>query len=228
MALTVKSATYGDETATTNITDVVSGKMKDGKIKLTVGDSLLPIFTGDEKVELDDEEKQTIRAQAVKECNGNANDTQCINATVNRISQAKMDEKLLNQQRAGAMKGKRLNVTFVDSRGREIKRIVPKGQTLTMGYPPVKDTDTTSVGTKVMNAGLTVVTSSATIIGIVGGVVFLVLWVFSVGTTWKTFMKAGLVKQGYAFTAASVLIPLSGFILTPGYFAFLKYYTKSK
>lgn len=223
----MKSATYGDETTTTNVTDVVSGKLKNGKINLLVEDSIVPRFgSGDESVTLTDEEKAGIKDQAIKECK-TANDVQCVDAVTNRISQGKLDEKLLNQQRAGAIKGNKLTVTFIDEKGRESTRVIPKGQSLTIGEEAMKP-PSPSVTSRIGNGIVTLTKSSATIMTVIGTILFVIVWVFSVGATWKTFMEANMVKQGYVFTAISVLVPLSGLILTPVYFGFLKYYTKSK
>lgn len=229
MALTVKSATYGDDTSTTNVTDVISGKLKNGKINLRVEDSIVPTFgSGDEVVSLDNDEKADIKEQAIKECK-TANDVQCVQAVSNRISQAKLDEKMLNQQRAGAITGNKLTVTFVDEKGREITRVIPKGQTLSIGEPAAAAKPAgPSIGSQIGGAIATATKSSAAILGTIGSVLFTVAWVFSVGATWKTFMEAGFVKQGYIFTAIAVIFPLSGLIVTPLYFGLLKYYTKSK
>lgn len=222
--VTVKSATYGDEKTTTDVTGVVSGKLTNGKADFTVDDSIVPMLVVSDKVELNDDEKEKIRAQAIKECR-NANDTTCINATVNRLSQTKLEEKIENNRRIGNVTGPRLTVTIVDNRGREKTIIVPKGQSFTYGQTTTTTTPKQS-SSGVSGSGLLkkgAILSGSVFTAIIS-VILVILWAFSVGATWRAFRQEGLTKPGYIATAIAILVPLSGFIITPVMYAVLKYF----
>jgi len=234
---TIKSATYGDASSAVDVTSSILGKMSNGTITRTVDDSLLPIITGgDKKAELTTDEQEEIKAQAEKECSSSGNDTQCINATISRISESKLQEKITAQQQLGAIKGPRLTVTFVDQRGREQSVIVPKGQTLNFGAngpftpkptppsTPVSERITNTIGGFVKYGG----GSMAILFTTLGSILGILLWTFSIGATWRAFKAEGYTKPAYIATAAAILIPYSGFIITPVFYAFLKYFVNSK
>ena len=220
--VTVKSATYGDEKTTTDVTTTISGKITNGKANFTVDDSIVPMLRVNQTVTLDDDEKEAIQAQAQKECKS-ANDKPCINATVNRISQAKMEEKIENERRIGNVKGSRLTVTLVDDKGRESTVMVPKGQSFTYGQAAVaKPSEKTSL------SGSGLLMGGAKTLGKIGLIVLsfvlVVLWAYSIGATWRAFMQEYYTRAGYIATAVAILVPLSGFIITPVFYAFLKYF----
>lgn len=220
--VTVKSATYGDENNTTDVTKVMTGKLTSGKADFSVDDSIVPMLVTSETVELTDEERADAKDQATKEC-GNANDTQCIRATTNRISQALLEEKIENQKRAGNVTGARLTVTVVDKRGREKTIIVPKGQKFIYGQPvnPKVKEKSGFNGLAVLKY---VFATFSTFFSVIFGVILVIAWAFSIGATWRAFIQQGYKKPAYVATAIAILVPLSGFIITPVFYAFLKYF----
>ena len=174
-----------------------------------------------DKAELDDYEIELIRDQAVKEC-GNANDSACVNATINRLSQAKMEEKIENNRRIGNIKGSRLTVTIVDKRGREKMIIVPKGQQFAYGQRPTPPKENTGFsGSSLLKGGAVL---SGSVFTAIFSVIFVIAWAFSIGATWRAFRQEGLTKPAYVATAVAIIVPLSGFIITPVLYAVLKYF----
>jgi hypothetical protein len=233
---TIKSATYGDTSSAVDVTSSILGKMSNGTITRRVDDTLLPIITGgNNKAELTTDEQEEIKAQAEKECSSGS-DTQCINATISRISESKLQEKITAQQQLGAIKGSRLTVTYVDSRGREQSVIVPKGQTLNFGangpFTPKPTPPSTPVSERITNVvgGLAKYGggSIAIVFTTLTSIAAILLWAFSIGATWRAFAGAGYRNPAYVATAAAVIFPFSGFIITPVFYAFLKYFAESK
>ena len=130
---TIKQATYGDEKSSTDVTDVIVKMFKEGKnsVSLVAGPSILSKKEVGPKVELNDEETEEIRKQALDSC-GNALDDNCIKTTQNSLRASKLEEKS-RKEASKPVVGERLTVTVVDSRGKEKRLIVPKDQTFRFG-----------------------------------------------------------------------------------------------
>jgi hypothetical protein len=130
---TIKQATYGDEKSSTDVTDVLVNLYKKGNqsLNLVAGPTLLKQKEAGVKVELNDEEKETVRKQALESC-GNALDDVCIKTTSQSLTASKLEEKSLKQAQQQVV-GERLTVTVVDARGKEKKLVVPKDQEFKFG-----------------------------------------------------------------------------------------------
>lgn len=217
MASRILSATYGDETSNRDITDSVVGRVSNKKLALDVNSGLIPIVTQSAKTSLTGVEQAAIKLEAEKQC-GNANDTGCMENTIQRLGQAKLEDKrLATNDPSNLVKGRRLTIKYVDAQGKEQTSIVPEGQKLELdnvaGKPSkpmeFKLPSSASVGWEVLKNGTIIATTF--------------FYVFSIVATWKVFRQAGYVYVAYAATAASVFIPYSGYFIMLVFFAVMAY-----
>ncbi len=133
---TIKQATYGDEKTSTDVTDVLVNMYKKGNqsINVVAGSSLLSTKEAGVKVELNGEEKETIRKQALESC-GNALDEACMKSTQQSLTASKLEEKARKQAEKPIV-GERLTVTVVDAKGKEKKLVIPKDKEFKFGRQP--------------------------------------------------------------------------------------------
>jgi hypothetical protein len=130
---TIKQATYGDEKTSTDVTDVLVNMYKKGNqsLNLVAGPTLLSQKEVGVKVELNGEEKETIRKQALESC-GNALDEACMKTTQQSLTASKLEEKARKEAEKPIV-GERLTVTVVDARGKEKKLVIPKDKEFRFG-----------------------------------------------------------------------------------------------
>lgn len=214
MALTIKQATWGDESATTDVTNVLQEKASSGYMDLTADPSIVPSITLDppKTVSLTDGDKEEAKRFALEQCGG-GNDTKCVTQRSASYEATLLQKRVAEQNSSkDIIKGRRLTVTFVDENGVEKTIQVPDGQKLKIGSPPVS-VDTGDLLGKVRTIVTTVLMTG--------------LWVFSVIVTYRTFIAAGWMYSGYAATAVAVLIPYSGLLITPIGFAIINSYAKT-
>lgn len=217
MASRILSATYGDETSNRDITDSLLGRVSNKKLAVDVNSGLIPIVTTASKVELSSAEQAEMKQEAEKQC-GNANDTGCIQNTIQRLSQAKLEDKrLATNDPSNLVKGRRLTVKYVDAEGKTQTAVVPEGQKLELDN--VRGKETKPMEFK-MPAGSDVVWQFTKIFGTIG---LTFLYVFGVAATWKVFRQAGYVYVAYAATAAAVFFPYSGYFIMMIFFAVVAY-----
>jgi hypothetical protein len=214
MALTIKQATWGDESATTDITKTLQDKASSGYMDLTADPSLVPSITLDppKTVALTDIDKEEAKRFALEQCGGGL-DTACVTQRTASYEATLLQKRTAEQNSSkDIIKGRRLTVTFIDPTGAEKTVQVPDGQKLKIGSPPI-NINTGDVLGKVRTIVTTVLMTG--------------LWVFSVIVTYRTFIAAGWVHVGYAATAVAVLIPYSGLLITPIGFAIINNYAKT-
>lgn len=215
MSLVVKQATWGDETSTTDVTQSVQGRVKDGSLNLKADSSLVPAVTlFSNTANLTDIDKQDINDQAIKNCQGNASDTQCIAAQTANLEATYLQTKIAQQNSsANIITGRRLTLDIVDENGNERTVMIPDGQTFTAGSNPAPKPTENSAGT-----GSTLA-SAASFFG--SGVGYLViglltiLWAFSVVVTYRVLVLANHIMAAYVLTALAIIVPFSGLISTP-------------
>jgi hypothetical protein len=130
---TIKQATYGDEKTATDVTDVLVNMFRSNGNSLNVvaGPTLLSKKDSGTKVELNADEKETIRKQALESC-GNALDSACMKTTTDSLTASKLEEKALKEAQKPIV-GERLTVTVIDAKGKERKLVVPKDQEFKFG-----------------------------------------------------------------------------------------------
>jgi hypothetical protein len=125
----IKSAYFGDERSSKNVTETVKDKIADGKINVLADSSLLPMFEVGGEIALTQQEEEDARDEATQQCGGNANDTDCIDAKVQDIQRSKLEDKENQaQSRSNIVKGRRLTVNVIDDNGKTRTLLVPDGQ----------------------------------------------------------------------------------------------------
>ena len=216
----IKRATYGDDTSNTDVTAAVANQIAgSGTVKIPVNSSIVPFFTLAETVSLSETEVKQAKQRAVDACGG-PQDQICVAKRTEEMKSKMMDEKREQSNRVdNIVRGNRLELVVQD--GAKVRKIaVPEGQTLTQemlsGKPPkgtapidVKQATgpSFSLGSVVTSAGVWF-----------GGFVGALIYVLAILITWKVFQDEGYVIPKYAATAATVLIPGSGLVITPLFF----------
>jgi hypothetical protein len=157
-----------------------------------------------------------IKDQAIKNCQGNANDTACINQQKATLEAALLQTKVAQQNSsANIINGRRLTIDFIDQNGNEQAIMVPDGQQFTAGTKggvPVSS----GVKTTSSNAGgSSVLSFLGTGLGYVVTILLTILWAFSVVVTYRVLVLAGHITVAYVLTALAIFIPYSGLITTP-------------
>lgn len=222
MSITIKSATWGDEKSTTDITNSMIEKAKGGYLDLVADNSLVPaidLLSGSKTVAIDDSEKTKINEDAVKLCGGNAQDQKCINFQRNQLESSLLQKKVAeSQSSANIITGRRLTLTIIDEKGVEKVIAIPDGQKVKLGEKPAvapfKMPETFSGGT------WEILTQIAKI---VFTITMTLLWVFSIVAPYRLFVLQNKLILAYVLTGLAILIPYSGLITTPVALAYFKY-----
>jgi len=219
MSLTIKQATWGDEKSATDITKSLQKMVKDGSyLDVTAGSGLVPSVSLNPNVaNLTDDDMKDIKDQAIKNCQGNANDTACINQQQATLEATALQTKIAQQNSsANIISGRRLTVDFVDQNGNEQAVMIPDGQQFTAGTKgalpkgavvkpkPVEDSKPS-----------TTFTFLTTGVGYVVGILMTILWAFSIVVTYRVLILSNHVMAAYVLTALAIFIPYSGLVTTP-------------
>jgi hypothetical protein len=216
MGIVINQATWGDENATTDITQSVQDKAKPGYLDLVADNTLVPaldLLTGSKNVTLSDSEKADIKTQATDIC-GSASDDKCIKFQTNQLESALLQKKVAEQQSsANIVTGRRLTLTYTDDQTGQKKTVaIPDGQKVKFGTAPtVKMPDFTPSAS--ILASLSVVSQ----------VVMTLLYVFSIGATYRLLILTGHTIVAYVLTGIAIVIPYSGLLLTPIALGIFKY-----
>ncbi len=189
---TIKQATYGDEKTSTDVTDVLVNMYKKGNqsINVVAGSSLLNTKEAGTKVELNGEEKETIRKQALESC-GNALDDACMKTTQQSLTASKLEEKAQKEAQKPIV-GERLTVTVVDARGKEKKLVVPKDKEFKFGRQP----NPQAARTKQMYDKFVDYFTVGWFGGLVGRVLFYFIWVFGTAVPWVALNRQYVLESG--------------------------------
>jgi hypothetical protein len=220
MSLTIKQATWGDENSATDITKSVQNQVKGGSfLDITAGSHLLPaVSLNSNTANLTDDDKKDIKDQAIKKCQGNANDTACIASQSANLEATLLQTKIAQQNSsANIINGRRLTLDIVDANGNEQTLMIPDGQKYTAGVQPTgaaaaktkpADPNPPSTTWKFLGVLSTGLGYSVTIL-------LSILWAFSIVVTYRVLMLAGHITAAYVLTALAILIPYSGLVTTP-------------
>lgn len=226
MGITIKSATWGDETAATDITDSIVKKAKDGYLDLVANGSLVPaidLSLGEKDVSLSDSEKQDAKDAAIKICRG-AQDKKCMDFNQSQLESSMVQKKIAEKQSsANIVSGRRLTLTYIDSTGNERTVAIPDGQAVKVGdkpdTPPFKMPDTLSEGSWDLVMSIAKVAFT---------ILMTLLWVFSIVAPYRLLILEDKVITAYILTAVAILIPYSGLISTPLALAYFRYQSQPK
>ena len=210
MGFTVKSATWGDERSSTDVTQAMIEKAKPGYVDFVADNSIVPVFDvfGSRTVTIDDAESQTIKSQAISACNNNQADKKCIEFQTNQLETQLLQKKTAEaQSSANIITGRRLTLTIIDDNGMERVLAVPDGQKVQFGdKPKIAMPETFSGGTSTLLWGVLKILLSMSLT---------LLWVFSIAAPYRIFVLEGKLMTAYILTGLAILIPYSGLITTP-------------
>ena len=216
MGLTVKQATWGDETSATDITKAMQEQAKAGYFDVVANTSLVPAISlsPPTTVNLTDEDKESAKKWAIEQCGG-AQDEKCVNERKATAESTTLQRKMAEQSStANIVKGRRLTMTVVDDTGREQTVQVPDGQRLKIGEAPK----------------MVLPSMSGTVLEVfkIAMIIFgALLYAFSVVVTYRTFVLVGQEYLGYALTAVAVFFPPSGLVITHIGLAMMNYFGKT-
>jgi hypothetical protein len=212
MSVKITNASFGDERSSTDVTANLAEMIKSkGSIDVPVNSSLVPVFGKGATVQLTSAEQKEAKEKAVNLC-GNSNDDVCVKLKTQEFEQTRLQEKMRETQSFGNLiKGRRLVVKYVDEKGKPGYVEVPEGQTFKLGTPPTTAPFSVDVSKLSSVTGSGVVVSIFKYLGIAVGVF---VYAFSILITWRSFALADYTTLKYVATAASVVLPYSGFFIT--------------
>lgn len=218
MGITIKSATWGDEKATTDITASMVEKAKAGYLDVVADNKLVPavdLMTGSKDISIDDTEMGAIKQDAIKNCGG-GQDQKCIDYQVNMMQSSLLQKKVAeSQSSANIVTGRRLTLTFLDDKNIERQVAIPDGQQVKFGEKPKSSWSLPSISWSIF-------TSVGTTFFYIAMIVLGVVHVYAVGSTYRTFAEMGLTTAKVVLTAIAAIIPLSGLLITPIGVAYLQ------
>jgi hypothetical protein len=201
---TIKQATYGDDNASSDVTDALVNMYRSGKnyVELTVGPGILQRQEVGPRVELTPTEEETIQTQAQEMC-GNALDVNCMRTSKESLRSSKLEEKARDQASI-PIRGERLTVTLVEN-GREKTVVIPKNEVFRYGTAPKETTQQiTSALTEYQNIFNWETLSQAAWTGL-----YYFIWAFGSAFAWLAL------GQPYQLT--------TGHMINPGDYWWLKY-----
>jgi hypothetical protein len=216
MGIVINQATWGDENATTDITQHMQEKAKPGYLDLIADNTLVPaldLLSGSKNIILTDSEKEDIKKTAVNIC-GSASDDKCIKFQTNQLESSTLQKKVAEQQSsANIITGRRLTLTYTDDQtGQKRTVAIPDGQKVKFGTAPT-----------VSMPDFTPSNTVAGFLGVAWKVVLTLLYVFSIGATYRLLILTGRTIVAYVLTGIAIIIPYSGLILTPIALGIFKY-----
>ena len=216
MGIVFNQATWGDESATTDITKTMQEKAKPGYLDVIADNTLVPaidLLSGSNDVALTDNEKEDIKKKAIEIC-GTASDTKCIQFNQNQLESASLQQKVAEKQSsANIITGRRLTLTFTDDQTGQKKTVaIPDGQKVKFGAPPTYTMPSFTPSNTILGA-----------LGLFGKVVLTLLYVFSIAATYRLLILTGHIMVAYILTGIAIVVPYSGLITTPIALGIFKY-----
>jgi hypothetical protein len=223
----IESAYFGDEKSFQNITSSLVKKIADGVLDVTADEKLIPVFEAAPTTKLDNKDEKEIRDQAVAACGGEA-DNKCLDATMARLRQDRLKEKERESVSKNVIKGRRLTVNVIDKDGKRKQLVAPDGQKFRLENVS---------GAEDPNASILALPTASEIqkrVWIILGVIAAAFtWVFSIVAVYAVFMrqyeatgKDSFRMIAYGATAASILIPYSGYFIILFYFGGLSFFAE--
>lgn len=219
MGIVINQATWGDESAATDITSILQKQAAGGYLNTVANNSLVPaidLMGTTSTVVLSDSEKDDIAKQATTIC-GSGSDQKCMEFQKNQLESNLLQQKVATaQSSAKIVTGRRLTMTYTDSAtGVQRTVAVPDGQAVKFGEAPTMQTPSLSG-------------SAMSILTILGGIVGTALYVFSIAVTYRMLVLSNHLLAAYILTAIAIVIPYSGLISTPIALAVFQYMDSNK
>ena len=219
MGIVINQATWGDESAATDITSIMQKQAAAGYLDTVANNSLVPaidLMGNTSTVALTDSEKAGIATKAVEIC-GSASDDKCITFQKNQLESNTIQEKVATaQSSANVVTGRRLTLTYTDTATGQQKTVaVPDGQAVKFGSPPTMEMPTMS------GSALSVLSTAGTVVGIT-------LYVFSIAITYRMLVLGGHLIAAYILTGIAIVVPYSGLVMTPIALAIFSYLDSKK
>lgn len=199
----IKSAYYGDEKSSVNVTEQVVQRARDGNLNFAVDSSLYPTTKAPSQIELTSEDEKNIRAEALQKCN--AADQRCMEGEMDRLRRKRTEEKENEAVSATpVIKGKRLVINYVEkmTNRNEETVITPEGNVVRLENvkPPVQP--------------LTYATfNDAAVKGLEYGV-YAFLIVLAILIPFQMLRQEGSSTLAWGSVGSSIIIPFSGTFLT--------------
>jgi hypothetical protein len=226
MGIIIKTASWGDENHTTPVDSTLREQAKKGYLDLTADASLLPavdLLGGVNKIELTDDEKDTIKKSATEVCKS-ASDEKCMTFQINQFQSNLLQKKVQEKQASdNIVTGRRLTLEYTDEdTGKDYKVTIPDGQRIRAGKIP-EPSSLPSLPELPAFSELTPTGAALTTLSYVAQAILVLLWVFSIAVTYHLLMRTGRTILAYVLTSISIIIPYSGLLLTPIALAYFKY-----
>lgn len=226
MGIKINSASWGDENHVTPVHLTLEEQAKKGYLDLTASASLLPVVDllgGVNKIELTDDEKDTIKKSATEVCKS-ASDEKCMTFQINQFQSNLLQKKIQEKQASdNIVTGRRLTLDYTDEEtGKRYNVTIPDGQRIKAGKIP-EPSSLPSLPKLPEFSELTPTGAALTTLIYVFQAVLGLLWIFSIAVTYHLLMRTGRTILAYVLTAISIVIPYSGLILTPIALAYFKY-----
>lgn len=201
---TIKSATYGNDTSSTDVTNWLLNQFAQGGqyVEVTAGPGVVgtQTMTGT-TVELTPSEEDEVTEQAEITC-GNAVDRDCMELQVQALRDSKLAEKARSQA-VNPVTGDRLTVTVIEN-GQEKTIVVPKDQVFRFGTPPE--------GIPSLSAALEPLTNVFTVEFLTKAAwaaLYYFIWAFGTALTWIALSETYQLPTGH--------------VIRPGDYWWLKY-----
>lgn len=201
----ILKATFGDNLAQRDVTKSVQNSVEGGNVKVTANESLIPPFEVSKETKLTNDDLADINKKAQEQCAGGA-DTACMQSTKARLMQEKHETKArADMSAANVMVGRRLEVTYMDSKGVTKRAVVPDGQTFEM-----ENVAFAKEGGKIEQPSLwgpiQKAFSDAT-----GILWWTLIFVFSSAAAYRVFKIYGNIVLAVFIGSLAILLPLGGY-----------------
>lgn len=211
------SATFGDENSMQDITGTVRGMIDGTQLDIAVDQSLVPMFSGNPRVTLSEEELAEIRENAIQQCG--AADQTCVEARTQQLAQQVMQLKLQSAGDASnTVKGTRLKVVLENEDHSQSTYVIPAGQRFTKdNMLPTEDVNVWTF--EFFRRRLFDFLYYAAIAAV---------WGFGIVAVFYYFRKQDMQEVAYGSAVIATFIPGSGYLIIivwAGIQAFLRYYT---
>lgn len=192
---TIRSATYGDESASADVTRAILDLFRKGGnfIELKASPSILNMRGAGGRVQLSDQDKIDIRNQAEEAC-GNALDRDCMNSQSERLRKTRLEEKA-REEAFPRIKGERLTVTVVEG-GKTRTLVIPRDEMFRFGKQDPKNTPTGEYLAPLLNIFTMDMAWKAT-----GSAIYYFIWAFGSALTWIALSQSYELPTGHMIRA---------------------------
>lgn len=201
----ILKATFGDNLAQRDVTKSVQNSVEGGNVKVTANESLIPPFEVSKETKLTNDDLADINKKAQEQCQGGA-DTACMQAAKDQFIKQKHEEKArTDMSAANTLVGRRLEVTYMDSKGVTKRAVVPDGQMFEM-----ENVAFAKEGGKIEQPSLWGPVQKA-FSDAAGVFWWTLLFVFSVAAAYRVFKIYGNLILAVFIALLAVILPLGGY-----------------